>query len=88
MTLRDLRIRNSPQMHLRFDYSKSVVIDNIIINTPALSPNTDGIHVSGSQSVGIYNSAISTGEHYTIPIVGICGKLCNESYLQTLVVGR
>ncbi|GLJ40545.1 hypothetical protein SUGI_0836460 [Cryptomeria japonica] len=62
VTLRDLRIRNSPQMHLRFDYSKSVVIDNIIINTPALSPNTDGIHVSGSQSVGIYNSAISTGD--------------------------
>ncbi|GLJ23334.1 hypothetical protein SUGI_0441480 [Cryptomeria japonica] len=62
ITLRGLTIRNSPQFHLRFDGCKSVLIDNIVINSPALSPNTDGIHVSGTQFVGIYNSLISNGD--------------------------
>ncbi|KAH9296043.1 hypothetical protein KI387_039631, partial [Taxus chinensis] len=62
LTLQDLRIKNSPQFHVRFDGCTSVLINNININSPALSPNTDGIHISNTQSVGIYNSLISNGD--------------------------
>lgn len=62
LTLRMLRIRNSPQFHVRFDECESVLVDGITIQSPALSPNTDGVHVSGSRSVRIHNSRIGTGD--------------------------
>ncbi|XP_072982818.1 polygalacturonase At1g48100-like [Typha latifolia] len=57
-----LKIQNSPQFHFRFDACKNVTIDTISINSPALSPNTDGIHVENSEKVRIYNSVISNGD--------------------------
>ncbi|KAG0496499.1 hypothetical protein HPP92_001190 [Vanilla planifolia] len=34
--------------------------DSITINSPAQSPNTDGIHMANSNNVEVYNSVIST----------------------------
>lgn len=48
-------------MHLTVDDSKNVQISNVKIIAPKDSPNTDGIHVSGSTNVVIKNSVISTG---------------------------
>ncbi|MQM06849.1 hypothetical protein Taro_039679 [Colocasia esculenta] len=62
LTVQGVKIRNSPQFHFRFDSCKNVVVDSITINSPANSPNTDGIHVENSNSVGIYNSVISNGD--------------------------
>ncbi|KAL6008713.1 hypothetical protein ACLOJK_021939 [Asimina triloba] len=62
LMLRDLRIQNSPQFHVKFDGCSDILIDNVSINSPALSPNTDGIHVENTKSVGIYNSIISNGD--------------------------
>lgn len=62
LTVRELRIQNSPQFHFRFDNCRNVTIDTICISSPALSPNTDGIHVENTELVGIYNSVISNGE--------------------------
>ncbi|KAJ8623486.1 hypothetical protein MRB53_032015 [Persea americana] len=61
VTVHGLKIRNSPQFHFRFDGCRNVLIDTIVINSPPRSPNTDGIHVENSDSVGIYNSVISNG---------------------------
>ncbi|RWV99704.1 hypothetical protein GW17_00037374 [Ensete ventricosum] len=62
LAVHGIRIRNSPQFHFRFDNCRNVTVDTISINSPALSPNTDGIHVENSVDVGIYNSVISSGD--------------------------
>ncbi|URD82090.1 hypothetical protein MUK42_02629 [Musa troglodytarum] len=62
LAVRGIRIHNSPQFHFRFDNCRNVTVDAISINSPALSPNTDGIHVENSVDVGIYNSVISSGD--------------------------
>ncbi|KAF4371697.1 polygalacturonase At1g48100-like [Cannabis sativa] len=62
LTVQGLKIKNSPQFNFRFDSCQNVHIDSISITAPALSPNTDGIHIENSNDVGIYNSVISNGD--------------------------
>ncbi|PKA65673.1 Polygalacturonase [Apostasia shenzhenica] len=62
LTVHGLKIQNSPQFHFRFDECENVTVDSISINSPALSPNTDGVHVENTKNVGIYNSVISNGD--------------------------
>uniref|UniRef100_A0A7N0TF10 Polygalacturonase n=1 Tax=Kalanchoe fedtschenkoi TaxID=63787 RepID=A0A7N0TF10_KALFE len=62
ITVRGLRVRNSPQFHFRFDGCQKVHIDSISINSPRSSPNTDGIHIENTNSVKIQNLVISTGD--------------------------
>ncbi|CAN6467213.1 unnamed protein product [Victoria cruziana] len=62
LTLRNIRIQNSPQFHVKFDACSNVLIDSVYISSPASSPNTDGIHVQDTKYVGIYNSLISNGD--------------------------
>ncbi|KAL3641395.1 hypothetical protein CASFOL_016363 [Castilleja foliolosa] len=57
-----LRIQNSPQFHMKFDGCQGVLINQLSISSPKLSPNTDGIHIENTQSVGIYNSIIANGD--------------------------
>ncbi|XP_010270904.1 PREDICTED: polygalacturonase At1g48100-like isoform X2 [Nelumbo nucifera] len=57
-----LRIQNSPQFHMKFDGCEGVLIEKLSISSPALSPNTDGIHIENTKSVGIYNSIIANGD--------------------------
>lgn len=56
-----LSIQNSPQFHMKFDGCEGVLIDKLSISSPKLSPNTDGIHIENTKSVGIYNSLIRNG---------------------------
>ncbi|KAK9136613.1 hypothetical protein Sjap_007207 [Stephania japonica] len=62
LTVKGLKILNSPQFNFRFDNCKNVHIESLIIKAPALSPNTDGIHIENTNNVGIYNSVISNGD--------------------------
>ncbi|GAA0167020.1 hypothetical protein Leryth_015026 [Lithospermum erythrorhizon] len=62
ITVRGIKIKNSPQFHFRFDGCHDVHIEYININSPALSPNTDGIHIENSNNVKIYNSLVSNGD--------------------------
>ncbi|OVA20758.1 Glycoside hydrolase [Macleaya cordata] len=62
VTVRDIRIINSPLCHLKFDNSGSVKVDNITISSPENSPNTDGIHLQNSKDVEILNSNIGCGD--------------------------
>ncbi|XP_010276517.1 PREDICTED: polygalacturonase At1g48100-like [Nelumbo nucifera] len=57
-----LRIQNSPQFHMKFDGCEEVLIEQLSISSPARSPNTDGIHIENTKSVGIYNSIIANGD--------------------------
>lgn len=62
LTVKGLRMKNSPQFHFRFDNCRNVHIDSIHITAPALSPNTDGIHIENTVNVEIYDSVISNGD--------------------------
>lgn len=62
VTVHGINLQNSPQFHIRFDNCRNVIVNNITINSPAVSPNTDGVHVRNTVSVGIYNSLISNGD--------------------------
>ncbi|KAK9277298.1 hypothetical protein L1049_006838 [Liquidambar formosana] len=62
VTVRDIRIMNSPQCHLKFDSSGGVKVNNITISSPETSPNTDGIHLQNTQDVEIHHSNIGCGD--------------------------
>ncbi|XAR65090.1 Polygalacturonase [Bertholletia excelsa] len=62
VTIRDIRITNSPQCHLKFDSSGGVTVDNVTISAPESSPNTDGIHLQNTIDVEIKHSNIGCGD--------------------------
>ncbi|XP_044494604.1 polygalacturonase At1g48100-like [Mangifera indica] len=62
LTVQGVRIKDSPQFNFRFDNCKNVHVESIHITAPALSPNTDGIHIENTNGVEIYNSVISNGD--------------------------
>ncbi|KAK8982737.1 hypothetical protein V6N11_046649 [Hibiscus sabdariffa] len=80
-----LRIQNSPQFHVKFDGCDGVLIEKLSVSTPKLSPNTDGIHIENTKSVGIYNSMISNGGRHVLLLpytvyVYIDGVTCGPSH--------
>ncbi|XP_019194056.1 PREDICTED: polygalacturonase At1g48100 [Ipomoea nil] len=62
LVVKGLCIQNSPQFHIKFDGCEGVEIHELSINSPKLSPNTDGIHVQDTKHVKIYNSVIANGD--------------------------
>nr|GEV03530.1 polygalacturonase QRT2-like [Tanacetum cinerariifolium] len=61
-TLSNIYIVNSPQTHVLISDSKGFDVDNVMIQAPQDSPNTDGIHIHSSHYVKITNSIIGTGD--------------------------
>lgn len=53
---------NSQLMHLVINSCKNVMVKNVRIIAPELSPNTDGIHVQSSTGVTITGTSIKTGD--------------------------
>lgn len=60
----NLRIKNAQQMHLTFQDCENVKASNLIVVAPRRSPNTDGIHVTGTQNIQIMNSIVKTGNSF------------------------
>ncbi|KAI4333124.1 hypothetical protein L6164_017968 [Bauhinia variegata] len=58
----NLRFKNAQQMHLTFEKCFNVRASNLLVTAPGNSPNTDGIHVTGTQNILISNSVIGTGD--------------------------
>lgn len=58
----DLIIQNAQQMHLLFQKCVNVIALNLLVSAPEKSPNTDGIHVTGTQNILIKNCVIRTGD--------------------------
>jgi polygalacturonase len=69
LVVQGLRVENSPEFHFRFDGCSDVLVDGLLIRSPANSPNTDGIHVENTERVGIYNSKISNGTQKLVALV-------------------
>ncbi|CAO2190664.1 unnamed protein product [Urochloa humidicola] len=62
VTVRDIRISNSPQCHLKFDSSGGIKVKNVTIASPGDRPNTDGIHLQNTRDVEIRSSSIGCGD--------------------------
>ncbi len=58
----DITLKNSPSFHLVPFFSEDVVIQNITIQAPPDSPNTDGIDLILSRRVQISGCKIDTGD--------------------------
>jgi len=58
----DITLKNSPSFHLVPIFSEDVVIQNITIQAPPDSPNTDGIDLISSRRVLISGCKIDTGD--------------------------
>lgn len=57
---------DSPKNHISIHECKNVAISNINLIAPEESPNTDGIDISDSASVNIFDSTIQTGTYVYI----------------------
>ncbi|KAI6692871.1 hypothetical protein NL676_020581 [Syzygium grande] len=77
-----LRIQNSPQFHMTFNGCLGVLVNELSIFSPKLSPNTDGIHIGNTKSVGIYNSMISNGDD----CISI-GTGCSDVHIEGVTCG-
>ncbi|ERN02396.1 hypothetical protein AMTR_s00096p00105250 [Amborella trichopoda] len=62
VTVRDIRIQNSPQCHLKLDSCTGVEVLNLTISSPGNSLNTDGIHLQNSRDVLIHHSNLACGD--------------------------
>lgn len=49
-------------MHMTFTNCMRVVASNLRVIAPAVSPNTDGIHISASKGVEVKDTIIRTGQ--------------------------
>uniref|UniRef100_A0A6N2K2X8 endo-polygalacturonase n=1 Tax=Salix viminalis TaxID=40686 RepID=A0A6N2K2X8_SALVM len=56
-----LTIQNSQQMHFVISRSDSVRVSDVLVSAPEDSPNTDGIHITGSTNVVLQDCKIGTG---------------------------
>ncbi|KAF9677971.1 hypothetical protein SADUNF_Sadunf08G0163400 [Salix dunnii] len=57
-----LTIQNSQQMHFVISRSDSVRVSDVLVSAPEDSPNTDGIHITGSTNVVLQDCKIGTGD--------------------------
>jgi polygalacturonase len=57
-----ITLKNAPNGHITVKASANVTVDGITINSPADSPNTDGLDVWSSSNVSITNSTIAGGD--------------------------
>ncbi|GFY88273.1 pectin lyase-like superfamily protein [Actinidia rufa] len=71
--VKGLTIRNSQQMHFVISRCESVRLTDIQISAPGDSPNTDGIHITGSTNVVLENCKIGTGDDCVSIVNGSSG---------------
>lgn len=62
LKVKNLRFKDSQQMHVVFERCFNVFVSNLIVRAPEDSPNTDGIHVAETQNIDIINCDIGTGD--------------------------
>ncbi|XP_042003012.1 polygalacturonase ADPG1-like isoform X2 [Salvia splendens] len=61
-SIRNVKFINSAQTHMLVKGCNDFIIENVIIESPENSPNTDGIHIQSSHHLLIINSTIACGD--------------------------
>ncbi|KAL0911462.1 hypothetical protein M5K25_019605 [Dendrobium thyrsiflorum] len=62
LTVENLNVKNSQQIHIKFEKCSNVTVSTINIEAPEKSPNTDGIHVTKTTNIQINYCNIETGD--------------------------
>ncbi|CAH9062793.1 unnamed protein product [Cuscuta europaea] len=62
LTVKDLKIQNAQQIHVSFEKCSNVRVSNVVVTAPEASPNTDGIHVTGTKNINLTGCTIRTGD--------------------------
>ncbi|OMO71477.1 Glycoside hydrolase, family 28 [Corchorus olitorius] len=62
LVVNGLKIQDSQKKHLCFDSCVNVQAFNLVVTAPKDSPNTDGIHITGTQNILIADSTVGTGD--------------------------
>ncbi|GAU31896.1 hypothetical protein TSUD_270810 [Trifolium subterraneum] len=57
-----LDLRNSPAAHISINGCNGATFSNVVVNSPATSPNTDGFDISSSKNILIEDSTIHAGD--------------------------
>ncbi|KGN43473.2 exopolygalacturonase clone GBGA483 [Cucumis sativus] len=60
--IKDITSTDSKFFHVNVHNCRNLTLQNINIDAPGDSPNTDGIHIGGSSGVTIHNARIKTGD--------------------------
>ncbi|KAI3886835.1 hypothetical protein MKW98_017187 [Papaver atlanticum] len=60
--LKDITVRNSPMFHVTLLDLNNFEVQNIRVDSPENSPNTDGLHTQNVKHVNITNSAFRSGD--------------------------
>lgn len=68
LVMKNLKIQNAQQIHTSFEKCTDVEVSNLVVTSPGDSPNTDGIHVTGTKNIKISDCFIATGMHKLINI--------------------
>ncbi|KAF5206531.1 ABC transporter ATP-binding protein/permease VMR1 [Thalictrum thalictroides] len=84
-TITDISSIDSKIAHMNIFACNNIKLQNIKISAPAHSLNTDGIHISTSNGVQIYDSGIATGDDCVSIITGsnnveIAGVTCGPGH--------
>ncbi|CAI9782486.1 unnamed protein product [Fraxinus pennsylvanica] len=61
-SLSNMNFINSPQTHVLVKRCNEFDVNNVVIESPGNSPNTDGIHIHSSHHLTITNSKIGSGD--------------------------
>ncbi|KAF6168358.1 hypothetical protein GIB67_018198 [Kingdonia uniflora] len=62
LIVKDLYIKDAQQIHVSFERCLNVQVQNLLVTSPEKSPNTDGIHITGTQNIQIMSCVIKTGD--------------------------
>ncbi|KAJ3674832.1 hypothetical protein LUZ60_005448 [Juncus effusus] len=85
LNVNKLKIINSPATHVTFDRSTNIDASKLTISSPSWSPNTDGIHITGTSAIKISSASIQTGDDCISMLSGthnvrISGVVCGPGH--------
>ncbi|KAK3159991.1 hypothetical protein QOZ80_1BG0053880 [Eleusine coracana subsp. coracana] len=62
LKVHNIKLLNSPQVHLLIQYCKDVELTSLTITAPGSSPESDGIHISHTEDIRIIKPVIKSGD--------------------------
>lgn len=68
LQMHGITVQNSPKLTVYISQSNGVILNNLKVLNPKWGQNTDGIDISGSRNVLVYNCTVDVGDD------GICMK--------------
>ncbi|GJN35021.1 hypothetical protein PR202_gb23746 [Eleusine coracana subsp. coracana] len=62
LKVEDIKLLNSPQIHLFVQYCRDVTLSHLTITAPGTAPEADGIHLSHTEDIQIIKPVIKAGD--------------------------